>query len=175
VANDRALHTLERVMATPMRRWEYITGAVLGYTFFAILQAISVIAAATYVLDAEYSGSAASILAVSIVVAITAVALATFLSAFARSESEAMQMLPLALIPQFIIGGVLFPVSALPDVLQQAARVLPVTYAVNALRDVMLRDHTLTDAAVLGDLAALTSFALLFVALGTRALQPEES
>jgi ABC-2 type transport system permease protein len=104
-----------------------------------------------------------------------AVCVAVFSSAFARSESEAMQMIPVVLIPQFVIGGVLFPVSSLPDALQLVALAMPVTYAVNALNDVMLRDYSLTNPAVLGDVGMLVVFALVFVVLGTRALQPEES
>jgi len=174
IASDRAMHTLERIMATPMRRWEYVAGTVLGYTVMALIQAVSIVLAAVFVLDAHFAGNVAAILIVTGVVAVSGVSLSVFFSAFARSEPEAMQMLPLALIPQFIICGVLFPISAMPDVLQQVARFLPVTYGVDALQDVMLRGRALTDPEVLADIAVMLAFAAFFVVLGTRALQPEE-
>jgi ABC-2 type transport system permease protein len=174
ISNDRGLHTLERVMATPLRRWEYVAGAALGYLTFALLQAISVMLVAEFLLDVSYAGSIASILIVAAAVALCGVAIAVFFSAFARSESEAMQMLPVALIPQFIICGVLFPLSAMPEALQQVARFLPVTYGVEALGDVMLRGYEVTDPSVVANLAVLMGFTAVFAVLGTRALQPEE-
>jgi ABC-2 type transport system permease protein len=174
IANDRGLHTLERAIATPLRRWEYVTGGMLNYLLISLLQAVTVLFAAVYILDVNYAGSEAAILAVTAVVALCGVSISVFFGAFARSESEAMSLLPVPLIPQFIICGVLFPVSAMPEALQQVARFLPVTYAVEALREVMLRGSSLTDPSVLTNLAVLVAFSASFAALGIRALQPEE-
>ena len=174
VANDRGLHILERIIATPLRRAEYIAGQIGGHEVMAVLQAAGMILVAAFVMRAHHTGSLAAIFVLSAVVALCGVSLAVLMSALARSESEAMQLLPAALIPQFIIGGVLFPVSALPGLLQEAARFMPATYCVNALRDVMLRDRALTDTSVLINIAGMLAFTALFLVLGARTLEPEQ-
>jgi len=174
VANDRGLHILERLIATPMRRFEYIAGQIGGHEVMAVLQAAGVLAAGAFVMRAHHTGSLASIFVLSTIVALCGVSLAVLMSAMARSEAEAMQLLPAALIPQFIIGGVLFPVSALPGVLQGVSLFMPATYCVNALRDVMLRDRALWDTSVLFNIAGMFAFTAVFLLLGARTLRPEE-
>jgi ABC-2 type transport system permease protein len=103
--------------------------------------------------------------------AITAVNLGIFLSMFARTEFQAVQFIPLVIVPQFLLSGILFPVRSEPTWLQYVSDVLPLTHAVNALRDVMLRGADLTWSSLQLDITVVAAFIVLFVIAGTATLR----
>ena len=76
---------------------------------------------------------------VVILVAIDAMSLGILLSAAARRELQAVQMIPLIIFPTFLLSGIFVPVDALPSWLSPLSWLIPPTYAVAALRDIMLR------------------------------------
>jgi ABC-2 type transport system permease protein len=73
-----------------------------------------------------------------------------------------IQFIPIVLAPQFLLSGVLFPVGSLPGVLQPLVAVMPLGYAVDALRQVFIAGADLGSAALQGDLAVLALVAVLF-------------
>jgi len=97
--------------------------------------------------------------------------LGIFLSMFARTEFQAVQFIPLVIVPQFLLSGILFPVSSEPSLLQPVSNVLPLTYAVNALRDVMLKGADLSSSSLLLDIGVVTGFVVLLIAAGTATLR----
>ena len=185
---ERVGGTLERLLATPVTRAEIVLGYSLGFGFFATIQvlvltlfvvskvdvpAIGPISAFTIGLDVQSVGSPAFAFVVALLLALGAVNLGIFLSTFARTELQVLQFIPLVIVPQMLLGGVFWPVERLPDILQAVAHVLPVTYAVDALREVMLKGADLGTAAVQGDLAVLAGIAVLFVVLGAGTIKRE--
>jgi ABC-2 type transport system permease protein len=100
-----------------------------------------------------------------------AVNLGVWLSGFARNEFQAVQFMPLVIFPQVLLAGVFWPVSELPVALRLIAQALPLTYANEALREVMIRGAGLGDRVVTTDLLVLVLFASLFLALGAAALR----
>jgi ABC-2 type transport system permease protein len=185
---ERVGGTLERLLATPVTRGEIVLGYSLGFGFFATIQvlvltlfvlgsldvpAIGPIGAFTIGLNVQSAGSPAIAFLVAVLLAIGAVNLGIFLSTFARTELQVLQFIPIVILPQAVLGGVFWPVDRLPDVLQTIARVLPVTYAVDALRAVMLKGADLGSSAVQTDLLVLAGIALFFVALGARTIKRE--
>jgi ABC-2 type transport system permease protein len=179
---ERTGGTLERLMATPVTRAEVVTGYALGFLLFAILQVALLM---TWVLGqvtvpsigpmSEFSiglgvvsqGSPLLAFAVVVLLALGAVALGIFLSTFARTELQVIQFIPLVLVPQFLLSGVLFPVSSLPDILQPLVRIMPLSYAVDGLRQVFLRGADLGVAELRLDLAVLASVAVLFAVVAS--------
>ncbi len=99
--------------------------------------------------------------------------LGVFVSAFARTELQAMQFIPLVIVPQGLLGGVIWPVSSLPGWLGPVTKALPMTYAINALRGVMLRGDGPGDADLLLNGGAVAGFALVFAALAVATLRRE--
>jgi len=88
-----------------------------------------------------------------------AVNLGIFVSTFARNEFQMVQFIPLIIIPQIFLCGVIWPVEQMPDYLQWLSTVLPLTYAVDGLRDIMLSGKSLIDVSI--ELAVLVGFAVL--------------
>jgi ABC-2 type transport system permease protein len=185
---ERVGGTLERLLATPVTRGEIVVGYSLGFGFFATIQvlvltlfvlgsldvpAIGPIGAFTIGLNVQTAGSPAIAFLVAVLLAIGAVNLGIFLSTFARTELQVLQFIPIVILPQAVLGGVFWPVDRLPDVLQTIARILPVTYAVDALREVMLKGADLASSTVQTDLLVLAGIALFFVVLGARTIKRE--
>jgi ABC-2 type transport system permease protein len=166
---ERSQGTLERLMASPLRRGEIVIGYMLGFTILALVQAVEVLIFSLYVLKVHNQGNVLLIFGFEVLMAISAVNLGIFLSMFARTEFQAVQFIPLVIVPQVLLSGILFPVSTEPKALQYVSDVLPLTYAVNGLRDVMLKGADLTWPALQLDAGVVAGFCLLviFAGIGT--------
>src|SRR5207302_3390148 len=165
--NERSQGTLERLMASPLRRGEIVIGYMIGFTVLALVQSVEVLLFALYVLNVHNEGNVLLIFGIEALMAITAVNLGIFLSMFARTEFQAVQFIPLVIVPQFLLSGILFPVQSEPTWLQYLSKVLPLTYAVDALRDVMVKGADLTWSSLQLDVGVVAAFVILFVVAGT--------
>lgn len=171
--HERTWGTLERLMATPLSRAELMLGYMVGFGIFGFLQSAAILIIAVFGLRVNYTGHLAVIFVLTSAIAVGAVNLGIFVSAFARSELQAIQFLPVVIIPQSILSGVLFPLASLPEWLQWVARAMPMTYAIQALRDVMIKGLTLLDPVVLMNLGAILGFAAFFIVLSASTLRRE--
>src|SRR6202022_1450926 len=141
---ERAQGTLERLMASPLRRAEIVLGYMLGFTVLALVQSVEVLAFSLLVLHVHNVGNVALIFLLEALMAIAAVNLGIFLSMFARTEFQAVQFIPLVIVPQMLLAGIIFPISTEPRPLQALSRVLPLTYAVEGLRNIMIKGADLS-------------------------------
>ena len=160
---ERAQGTLERLQTTLVGNFDIM----LGFLIFAIVQTAVILAFTIFALRIEYSGALWEIGVILFLVVTVAVSLGIFISSFANNEFQVVQFIPIALAPQIFLSGVIIPVEQMPTVFEWLSVVLPLTYAVDALREVMLRGADLT--ALWRDLAALGvySVALLAAAVAT--------
>ena len=174
---ERTGGTLERLLATPVTRAEIVTGYTLGFGLFATVQvivlllwalgtvhvpAIGPLPAFGVGLGIPAAGSPVLAFLVVLLLAVGAVSLGIFLSTFARTELQIIQFIPLVLAPQFLLSGVIFPVSSLPSVLQPLVGLMPLNYAVDGLRQVFIRGADLGVGALQLDLAVLAAIAVFF-------------
>jgi ABC-2 type transport system permease protein len=118
---------------------------MLGFGFFSLLQSIVLLLFTIYALQIKYEGNILAIFVVSLALVLGAVNLGIFLSAFARNELQAIQFIPIVILPQVLLSGLLWPVQDMPGWLQAIARAMPLTYAIDALTDIMIRGRTLLD------------------------------
>ncbi len=170
---ERTSGTLERLLATPLRRGELIAGYLVGFGIFALLQALVILAFTIVALKVQYRGSVTTIFLIEAVLVVGAVSLGLAVSAFARNELQAVQFVPLVLLPQVFLSGLLVPVDQLPEALRPIAAVLPLTYAIEALRSVMLAGYPLGDPLILRDLSILAAFALLAASAAMASIRRE--
>jgi len=103
--------------------------------------------------------------------AIAAVNLGIFLSMFARSEFQAVQFIPLVVVPRMLQSRIMFPVSSDPTASQYVSNVLPLTYAVNGMRDIMVKGADLTWSSLQLDAGVVAGFCILLIAAGTATLR----
>lgn len=169
--NERSQGTLERLMASPLRRGEIVLGYMVGFTVLALIQAAEVLVFSLAVLKVQNQGNVLLIFGLEGLMAITAVNLGIFLSMFARSEFQAVQFIPLVIVPQMLLSGIIFPVATEPTVLQYLSNVLPLTYAVNGMRDIMVKGADLTWPALQLDVGVVAGCCVLLIAAGTATLR----
>jgi ABC-2 type transport system permease protein len=169
--NERSQGTLERLMASPLRRGEIVLGYMIGFTLLALVQSVEVLVFCLAVLKVHNQGNVFLIFGIEALMAIVAVNLGIFLSMFARTEFQAVQFIPLVIVPQFLLSGILFPVSSEPKVLQWLSDVLPLTYAVSALRDVMLKGADLTWSTLDLDVGVVAGVIVLLIVAGSATLR----
>ncbi len=169
--NERSQGTLERLMASPLRRGEIVVGYMLGFTVLAFIQSAEVLVFSLAVLKVHNQGNVILIFAIEALMALTAVNLGIFLSMFARTEFQAVQFIPLVIVPQVLLSGILFPVSTEPQPLQVVSNVLPLTYAVNGLRDVMVKGADLTWSSLQLDTGVVAGFCVVLIVAGVATLR----
>jgi ABC-2 type transport system permease protein len=183
---ERTGGTLERLMATPVTRGEVVGGYTLGFGLFAMIQVAVLLAWALGTVHVpaigplpEFAvglgipvvGSPLLAYLVVVVLALGAVSLGIFLSTFARTELQVIQFIPIVLVPQFLLSGVLFPVNSLPEILQPLVVIMPLGYAVDALRLVFTAGADLASAALRWDILVLAVVAVLFAFVASRTIR----
>ncbi len=168
---ERSQGTLERLMASPLRRAEIVVGYMIGFTVLALLQSAEVLLFSLYVLNLHNAGSVPLIFLVVILMAIVAVNLGIFLSMFARTEFQAVQFIPLVVAPQFLLSGILVPVASEPGWLQVVSNVLPLTYAVDGLRDVMIKGADLGWSSLQLDTLVVAGYCVVVIVLAALTLR----
>ena len=165
---ERISGTLERVMATSLRRGQLVAGYFMGFGVFAVLQTVVIQAFLIYALGIHTGTNFFLVLLINLCVAGTSLALGTLLSAFARNEFQLFQFIPTVVIPQVLFCG-LFSLREAPPLLQWLSKIFPLTYGADALRAVMLRGLGFSD--IWPDLLAMLGFIALFILLNIRVLK----
>jgi ABC-2 type transport system permease protein len=155
---ERSQGTMERLMASPVSRLDIVVGYLFGFFIFALTQTLIILLFTIYVLNVNYYGDLWQIFVFQIVIIAGAVNLGIFISTFARNEFQMVQFIPLIIIPQLFLCGILWPVEQMPDYLQWLSVILPLTYAVDGMRDIMLAGKNLIDVGV--ELSVLIGFAV---------------
>ena len=166
---ERSSGTLERLMASPASRLEVLLGYLLGFIGFAMAQALLILGYATWVLDVRIAGSIWLVLLVIAILLVGVVNLGIALSFYARNELQVVQFIPLVLIPQVFLGGLIWPVQTLWTPLRWLSQLFPLTHSTVALRAVMVGGEGFGDIA--GRLLALLAFSVAMVAIGVLALR----
>ena len=186
---ERIGGTLERLLATPVRRLEIVVGYSLGFAIFATLQVALVLAVRARQLPhrpaigplpeinlglgVPIAGSPILAFVITLLLALCAVNLGIFLSTFARTEFQILQFIPFVVVPQALLSGIFWPVESLPGLLEPIARIMPMTYGIDGLREVLVKGSALGDAAVQLDIAVLAGIALLLAVAATLTIRRE--
>lgn len=130
---ERRSGTLERLMTTPLGKPDFIAGYALAFSLMAGAQALVTVSAAVWLYDLEVAGSVWQLGLVSVVNGVLGSTLGLLASAFARTEFQAVQFMPVIVFPQILLGGVLLPRDAMPEVLHAISHWLPLSHAVDAV------------------------------------------
>src|SRR6218665_5849 len=138
---ERRSGTLERLMTTPIGKADFIVGYALAFGVMALLQAIITVAFAVGGCGLEIDGPIWQLGLVAVIDALLGTALGLLASAFASTEFQAVQFMPLLVFPQIILGGLFMPRDQMPDVLYAISDWLPLSYAIDAVNAVAAGDE----------------------------------
>ncbi|UJP09074.1 ABC transporter permease [Microbacterium sp. KUDC0406] len=133
---ERRSGTLERLMTTPLGKADFILGYALAFGLMAVLQAVVTVAFAVYVCGLTVDGPLWQLGLVAVVDAVLGTALGLLASAFAQTEFQAVQFMPVLVFPQIILGGLFMPRDQMPDVLYAISDWLPLSHAIDAINAV---------------------------------------
>ena len=159
---ERTSGTLDRLLATPVKRSEIVYGYMLSYGIIAIFQTAVVVLAAIWLLDVEVVGNILNVIIVNVVLALVALAFGILLSTLAKSEFQMMQFIPLVIMPQLFFSGII-PLSSMGEWAPTVGKFLPLTYSGDAISQIILYGHNLGD--ILPNLGVLMIFLIILTIL----------
>lgn len=161
--HERTTGTLARLLSTPVTEGEVVAGYALAFGLIGLVQSAVVLATALLLFGVQVEGSLLLVLLTVFLLGVGMQGLGFLLSANARTEFQAVQFIPLILFPSILLSGVFWPLESVPGVLRPISYLLPLTYAVDGVRSVMVRGWGL--AEIWPDLAVLLLFAMAMLAL----------
>ncbi|WAA66816.1 ABC transporter permease [Microbacterium oxydans] len=165
---ERRSGTLERLMTTPLDKADFILGYALAFGVMALLQAVITVSFAVGVCGLDVDGPLWQLGLVAIVDALLGTALGLLASAFAQTEFQAVQFMPLLVFPQIILGGLFMPRDQMPDVLHAISDWLPLSYAIDTINAVTAGDEGWD---VFGPLLVVLAFAVGALVLASLTLR----
>lgn len=165
---ERKSGTLERLMTTPLEKADFILGYALAFGLMALLQAVITVWFAVGVCGLDVDGPLWQLGLVAIVDALLGTALGLLASAFAQTEFQAVQFMPLLVFPQIILGGLFMPRDQMPDVLHAISNWLPLSYAIDTINAVAAGDDGWD---VFGPLLVVLAFAVGALVLASLTLR----
>jgi ABC-2 type transport system permease protein len=165
---ERSSGTLERLLAMPMGKLDFLGGYAVAFGVVAAVQAALAVALSVGLLGLDVDGPVALLGLVAVADAVLGTALGLFVSAFATTEFQAVQFMPVFVIPQILLCGLFVPRTSLPGVLHGVSDVLPLSYATDAMQTLVT---TAATGDVWRDLAVVLGFAVAALALGAATLR----
>lgn len=166
---ERSSGTMERLLASPVQRGEIVVGYLLGFGIFALAQSLVILLFSVYALGVKLAGSLGAAFTVEAALVAVAVVMGIFFSFYARNELQVIQFIPIVVLPQAMLSGLLTPIDTMWEPLRWLAYAMPMTYANDGLRAVMVRGWSL--GSVGKELAVLGGFLVLFTLLASRLIK----
>ena len=159
---ERTTGTLDRLLATPVKRSDIVFGYMLAYSLVAALQTFVIVLSTIWLLDLEVLGNIGDVIIVNIIFALVALSFGLLLSTLAKSEFQMMQFIPLVIIPQIFFSGII-PLDAMADWVQSLGKLFPLYYAGHALSKIILNGTSLLKLGF--DISILLIFLLVLTIL----------
>ena len=169
---ERTTGTLERLLSMPMAKGDLLGGYALAFGVVAVVQTLLASAVALGPLGLDLAGSPALVVLLAVLDALLGTALGLLLSAFARTEFQAVQFLPAAVLPQLLLCGLFVARDAMATPLQWVSDAMPLTYAVEGMQRVAASSDV--TGGLVTDLVVITGFIVGCLALGAATL-PRQS
>jgi ABC-2 type transport system permease protein len=165
IVREKTGGMLERLFATPLSPLELVLGQAAALSLVAVAQSAVILAAAILLFQIQVAGSIALVFLIILLFGVGNQGLGMVASAAARNELQAVQFIPLVLFPSILLGGIFYPLEAIPGGLRPLSYAVPTTYAADAMRSVMLRGWGVGDIAL--DVVALGLYALVTLLAAT--------
>jgi len=138
ISHEREIGTLDGMMVAPINRLSIILGKTLAQTARGLLQGAVILALATVLFGVTIHGSILLVIGLLLLGVFSFVGLGVVLTSFAKDQETAMMLMMTLMFPMMFLSGVFFPIQQMPWYMQDISKVLPLTYASQALRKVMV-------------------------------------
>jgi ABC-2 type transport system permease protein len=164
-AYERQRGTLKRILTTPTSKATYLVGTISAQVLIALFQMALLVTFGIIVLKLPWGRDPLALAVLLTSAALAGGAIGTALGTFIKSEEQANGLSMLVGMVMALMGGCWYPLELFPQAVQTAARVLPTTWAMQGMLDLLLRGGGLLD--ILPKAAVLMGFAVLFLGIGT--------
>lgn len=162
---ERTTGTLEKLLSTPIHRWEIVSGYVLGFGIITVVQSTLISLYVVYALGVMMVGSLFLVLVITFCTSMLALTLGILLSTAANNEFQMIQFIPVVIVPQVFFSG-LFELSPLWEAV---GKIMPLYYVADALKEVMIKGNGLEEIYI--DLLVMVGLSLLFMFANTLLLK----
>jgi ABC-2 type transport system permease protein len=171
IVRERERGTIEQLIVTPIRSWELILGKILPYTLIGLFDAMTIIAVGHGWFSVPVRGSLGLIIALSALFLLSGLGIGLFVSTVANTQQEAILTVFMTVLPSVFLSGFIYPLQAMPIVLQWISYAIPLRYFLVIIRALMIKGVGLD--AILPDVIALAIFGV--VIMGAAALRFRKS
>jgi len=169
---ERKTGTLDRLMTMPISKLDFIFGYAAAFSLLALLQASVVSLVALGLLGVTVMGGTAAVLIAAVMAALLGTSLGLFVSAFATTEFQAVELVMPILMPQVLLCGLFAPRDQMAQALQWLSDVFPLTYSVDAMRQITI--HAGWGMQLTHDLLIVLGCAVLALILGALTIRRQE-
>jgi ABC-2 type transport system permease protein len=148
LVRERVQGTMERMFTYPVRKVEILVGYLLGFSFLAILQAIYVLVFSYFLfneIEVAFNSHLWLLAPITILLVFASIGISALISSFAKSEAQALQFIPLVVIPALLLSGIFYPVELISPWLQKGSYLIPLTYAITSMRELLFESGDLYD------------------------------
>ena len=165
IVRERERGTIEQLIVTPIRPYELIVGKILPYALVALLITIEVLIIGTLWFGVPIRGNILLLLAISCLFLLSSLGIGLLISTVAQTQQEAFLLTFLTLLPSIFLSGFIYPIAAMPRVLQLASGVVPLTYFLVVVRGIVLKGVGVSAMAT--QIVALTIFGAVLIVLAS--------
>ena len=163
IVRERELGTIEQLIVTPIRNWELVIAKITPYVLVCVGDVILILLVGTLWFHVPIRGSFVLLFALTGLFLLPNLGIGLLISTFARTQRQAQFMVMPIMLPSMMLSGFIFPVAALPPVLQGISRFLPLTYFLVIARSVIIKGAGLE--LLILEVTALSAFAVVLVGL----------
>jgi ABC-2 type transport system permease protein len=138
ISQEKEVGTLDGMMVAPINRLSIILGKTLGQTARGLIQGVIILALAVGLFGVTIQGSIFLVFGLLLLGVFSFVGIGIVITSFAKDQETATMLMMTLMFPMMFLSGVFFPIQQMPWYMQYISRVLPLTYASQALRKVMV-------------------------------------
>ena len=139
IVREREKGTLEQLIVTPIKSWELMVGKIVPYVLISFVQVAVALLVGTLWFKVGIAGSLPLLLVLSLMFLIGCLGIGLFFSTVSKTQSQAMQLTFLIVVPSFVLSGFVFPREAMPAALYYLGYLFPLTYFLDILRGIFLK------------------------------------
>ncbi len=164
IVRERENGTFEQLMVTPVGAWGLLVGKLIPYLVIGIIETVLVLLAMVHVFGIPIAGALPALMMLSVLFVVTSLSLGVIISTFARTQTEAIQVSFLILLPSILLSGFMFPLSSVPAPVQPITYLIPVRYFIEILRGIIVRGTPVS--ALWFEAGALAAYTLVLLIVG---------
>ena len=163
ISLEKEIGTMDGMMVAPVNRLSILLGKTMAQTARGLIQGVIILALAIGIFGVTIQGNILLVFALLLLGVFSFVGLGIVITSFTKDQETAQMLMMTLMFPMMFLSGVFFPIQQMPDFMQTVAHFLPLTYAADALRKVMVLGAGIPQIS--NELIILTVFGIVMIAI----------